>query len=254
MTKKNLLIVCLVWYFSCFNVYGIELKQNFGIKVGVFDAGSVEVKYNSKNGAYVIETKVVTKNFFGKVYPFFAKYEAEGLEVSNGVKPVSYKTETVGRNHKRTKRIFYDKNGRGVKRIATKDGKISQRDIKDMPETADLSDLQSVFAEMIKNILKTGSCSLEREVYDDKKYYKVFIRDEGAENRWFEFLKKNENAYKCSVYIHNLKQNNDNILWDLSADRPINMWFVVDAKREVLEIYEIKIDKTMVGDIVVYKN
>ena len=45
-----------------------------------------------------------------------------------------------------------------------------------------------------------------------------------------------------------MKENNDNILWDITADKPINFW--VDGRKE--EILEIKIDKTPLGEVKVY--
>ena len=69
--------------------------------------------------------------------------------------------------------------------------------------------------------------------------------------QWRNFAKieKNENAYKCSFYIENLKENNDNILWDISAQTPINVWFGVDNKDNLPKILEIKIDSTPLGAV-----
>ena len=80
-----------------------------------------------------------------------------------------------------------------------------------VPQTADAADLQTVFAELIKKFRAKKSCAMVREVFDRKKHYKVIIKDTGRENRLFEGLNRTENAYKCSIYIENLKNNNDNI-------------------------------------------
>ena len=222
------------------------------IEAGVFDAGSVNISFNDLGDKYVITTSLATENMFGMIYPFEAKYEARGLKLKNGVKPVVYMTEAKSKNHIRTKKIFYDNQGVAYKRVASKDGKESQKEIKRMYETADVADLQTVFAEVFLNWKNSKNCGLEREVYDGKKHYKVIIEDRGQENRWFDFIKKNEIVNKCAVYIKNLEENNDNILWDVSADRPIDVWLGDNNGDGWPEIYEINIDKTMVGSIVVY--
>lgn len=230
-----------------------DLSQHFNVEVGVFDAAEVKINFNDFDDKFVILTEVETANFFGKLYPFKAKYEARAVsDYKTNFIPIIYMTETKTNNHIRTKKIFYNEKGKAYKRVSSKDDRITQKDIKNVPESADSGDLQSVFIELIKNFEKFRSCEMEREIYDGKKHYKVIIENKGVENRWFDFLKKNENAYKCSVYIKNLKKNNDNILWDVSAEKPINMWFGVDKNSKMPKIYEIKIDKTMVGDIVVY--
>ena len=49
--------------------------------------------------------------------------------------------------------------------------------------------------------------------------------------------------------MKNLKENNDNILWDVSADKPINLWLGVDKTTGLPLIYEIKIDSTPLGEL-----
>lgn len=116
-----------------------------------------------------------------------------------------------------------------------------------MPQSADAADLQTVFAGLIGSFRRTKSCALEREVYDGKKHYRVIARDEGTESRYFELPGRTENAYKCSIYIENLKDNNDNILWDVSAEKPIWLWIGVDAAANLPYVLEIGIDSTPLG-------
>ena len=52
---------------------------------------------------------------------------------------------------------------------------------------------------------------------------KFIAKNEGLENRWFSHIKKNENAYKCSFYIENLKENNDNIMKELIEQKAIKL-------------------------------
>ena len=76
---------------------------------------------------------------------------------------------------------------------------------------------------------------------------RVIARDEGTESRYFELPGRTENAYKCSIYIENLKDNNDNILWDVSAEKPIWLWIGVDAAADLPYVLEIRIDSTPLG-------
>ena len=156
---------------------------------------------------------------------------------------VSRKLESI-----KTEQDAYIKANKGN---ITKDEKKNTVPINNVPESADAADLQTVFAELIHNFNQTRRCAMQREVYDGKKHYRVIIRDEGTENRYFDWLKRTENSYKCSFYIENLKENNDNILWDVSADRPIYLWVGVDAKKGVPYVAEIRIEATPLGALTV---
>jgi len=248
LRKIGLLLLLVVCFFVK-NAESEEFLQKMQVEIGVFDAAEVELFYKEFDGKYVINADVKTANFFNTMYPFRGKYEARGIDYRGDIKPVIYMTETKSRNHVRTKKIFYDNQGVAYKRESTKDEKKSEVLIKDVPNSADASDLQTVFAELIKKFSKNRSCQLTREIYDGKKHYRVIAEDKGVENRWFDFMKKNDNAYKCSIFIKNLKENNDNILWDVSADKPINLWLGVDKTTGLPLIYEIKIDSTPLGEL-----
>ena len=51
----------------------------------------------------------------------------------------------------------------------------------------------------------------------------------------------------CTIYVENLADNNDNILWEVSADKPIKMWVKKDDKTQMPYILEIGIDSTPLG-------
>lgn len=44
-----------------------------------------------------------------------------------------------------------------------------------------------------------------------------------------------------------MKDNNDNILWDVSAEKPIWLWIGVDAAADLPYVLEIRIDSTPLG-------
>lgn len=227
-------------------------QQTMDVGIGVFDAATILLDYDATDKDYKISAEVRTANFFDTIYPFIGRYSSEGsnLEANKTTKdvlPKIYQTYTKSRNHIRTKKIFYDENGYAYQRISTKDAKKNVVPIKDVPKTADAADLQTIFAELIGNFNQTRSCALVREVYDGKKHYRVIAQDEGTENRYFDLLKRTENSYKCSLYIENLKDNNDNILWDVSAETPIYFWIGVEQISKLPYVLEIRIDSTPLG-------
>ncbi len=247
MKKIGLLLACY-FCFYCFDVGAIGFKQNFNVRVGVFDAATVMIGFEDENNQYQIKAEVKTANFFGGIYPFFGVYKANGRLLNDVVLPLVYETKTETRSNTRTKKILYQ-NGRAYKRISSKNGKFNEVEIKNIPSTSDVSDLQTVFAELISNFSKNRDCTITREIYDGKKHYKVIAESRGFENRWFDYLNKNENAYRCSVYIENLRDNNDNVLWDVSAETPINLWLGVDNGKNLPKILEISIDSTPLGGV-----
>ena len=244
---KKVLFIWAVLIVMINNAEAVGFVQNMNVKIGVFEAATVKLDYEKVEESYVISADVETANFFGKMYPFVAKYMSKGAFLKTGILPDIYETNTKSRNHVRTKKIFYDKKGVAYKRISTKDERINERAIENVPQTADAADLQTVFANLIDNFYKTKDCEMLREVYDGKKHYKVIAKNEGSETKYFDLIKKSQPAYKCSVYIENLKENNDNILWDVTADKPINLWIGIDEKTKMPFVLEIRIDSTPLG-------
>ena len=232
-------------------------RQEMDVEIGLFDAADVVLQYDEQaGGRYVISAEVQTANLFQTLYPFTGRYESRGKKGDadgrgRGILPEIYQTYTQSRSHIRTKRIFYDGNGVAYQRISTKDAKKNTVPIRDVPASADAADLQAVFAELLQQFEKSRSCNMRREIYDGKKHYRVVLADEGTDNRYFDWLRRTENSYKCSFYIENLKENNDNILWDVSAERPIFMWIGVQQETGVPYVLEIKIDTTPLGSLTV---
>ena len=215
MLKKLVLFACLLWSTGA---DAVGFSQKMEVEIGVFDAAAITLDYNEGGGRYDIKAAVATANLFDTLYPFFGQYQSVGKVLKNGeLQPEEYKTSNKTRSHMRRKNVYYD--------------------------------LQTVFAELIKKFRAKKSCAMVREVFDRKKHYKVIIKDTGRENRLFEGLNRTENAYKCSIYIENLKNNNDNILWDVSAEKPIKVWIGYDEKVKMPYLLEIKIDSTPLGEL-----
>jgi len=243
--KKILLAALLL--FAARESAAMVLKQQMNVNIGVFDAASVSLQYDNADNRFYMSATVRTENLFDTLYPFKAIYESKGQRYKDKVIPEIYQTRTQSRNHIRTKKIFYNDKGVAYKRISTKDDKVNESAISGVSKTADAGDLQSVFAEFIQNLADYGHCNLIREIDDGKKHYKFISKDEGMVTRYFEFTKKEEKAHFCSVYVENLKDNNDNILWNVSADKPIKLWVGQDEKTGMPFVFEIGIDSTPLG-------
>ena len=210
---KKIFLFCFSLFAMINNAEALTLNQKMDVKIGIFDAAKIDLNYNTNTDNFAISAIVKTANVFNTFYPFIGKYQSKGLLASNKVIPMVYETQTETRNHVRTKKIFYDDNGIAYKRFSTKDKKISEKPIVNVPSSVNAADLQSVFADLLNQFLKTQSCNMTREVYDGKKHYKVIAKDIGLETRYFAWHQKEEQAHRCSIYIENLKDNNDNILW-----------------------------------------
>lgn len=235
-------------FFCMKNVDAVEILQKMDIKIGVFDAGHMDFWYKDvEENKFMIKTNIKTTNFFGSVYPFVGKYASRGMfDVDKAIASV-YENSTESRNHIRTKTILYDEKGVAYLRLSSKDDSKKEFPIKNVPKSADAADLQTIFAELVNKFAKSRRCTLEREVYDGKKHYKAIAEDVGIENRYFDWKKSTVPSYKCSLFIKNLKKNNDNILWDVTAETPINIWLGVDEETNLPYVLEIKIDSTPLG-------
>ncbi len=253
LRKVKILLKSLVFFLVLLwgvNAFAVGFSQEMRVEIGVFDAAKITLDYEEGNARYDIKARVMTTNLFDTLYPFSGQYQSVGKILKGGkLLPEEYITSSKTRRHLRKKNVYYGKNGKGYKSVSAKDGKETVHLLDNVPLTADTSDLQTVFAELIKNFTMKRSCDLQREVYDRKKHYRVIIKDVKQENRYFEGLKRQENATQCSIYIENLRDNNDNILWEVSADKPINVWVGYDEKVKMPYLLEIKIDSTPLGEL-----
>jgi len=227
--------------------FALSLRQTMDVHIGIFDAATVSLDYQEKNGHFDINTVVKTANLFDTLYPFTAHYMSKGKMSDVTMVPELYETKTKSRNHTRNKKIFYNEKGIAYKRISGKDNKIKEFPIVGVSKTASAADLQSVFAELIHQFARKGQCNMVREIDDGKKHYNMISKSKGKQKRFFDYYNKEDTAELCVVYIENLADNNDNILWDISADRPIKLWVKHDEKTKMPIILEIGIDSTPLG-------
>jgi len=241
-------IVLFAVLFCPVSVWAAGFSQKMDVKIGVFDAAEISLVYEENASRYDIKATVKTANLFDTLYPFSGHYQSVGKVLKNGeLQPVEYKTSNKTRSHTRRKNVYYDSKGKVYKSVSAKDEREKTYLLDNVPLTADAADLQTVFAELIKNFVVKKRCALVREVFDRKKHYKVIIKDAGQE--LFDLGERTENSYKCSIYIENLKNNNDNILWDVSAEKPIKVWIGFNETAQMPYLLEINIDSTPLGEL-----
>lgn len=229
------------------NVYAAGLQQTFTVQIGVFDAATAGITYETEKGGFNIAAEVATANLFNTLYPFKALYQSRGLLLRDEIVPEIYQAKTLSRSHQRIKKILYDQKGQAYKRVSIKDMKEKTAIIQNILPHADAADLQTVFAMVIHHFRQQKRCAMAREIYDGKKHYKVIVSDKGAGKHYSVLSDKYELAYQCDIYVQNLKNNNDNILWDISAERPIHIWLGWNPTVKMPYFLEIGIDSTPLG-------
>ena len=243
---KKVLFLALFLFFTG-DCMAASIKQQMDVRIGVFDAARITLNYNNDNERYRISALVQTANLFNTLYPFSATYESNGRLIDNHIKPELYQTQSKTRNHVRGKKIFYNNAGIAYKKATFKDKKHKEVPIVGVSKTANAGDMQTIFAILIQQFAEKNNCSLVREVHDGKKHYKVHATDKGVQQRYFDVSQKEEKAHLCTIYVENLADNNDNILWEVSAEKPIKLWVKKDAQTLMPFILEIAIDSTPLG-------
>ncbi len=246
LAKKIFLSILFLCFWNV-NTHAVEMTEEFDVAIGVFDAATVRFVYNEKQGNFDIVSEVETANLFQKLYRFLGQYRSVGRFEKNKTLPLKYETFTETSRHLRQKQILYDALGKAYKRISTKDDATHETAIENVPQTADSADLQTVFAELVHQFQKTGSCALKREIYDGKKHYRVVSENKSKARRYSFYTQAMEDMQQCGIFIENLKDNNDNILWDVSADKPIVLWVMHEKSTNLPIIDEITIDSTPLG-------
>ena len=91
------------------------------------------------------------------------------------------------------------------------------------------------------------------EVFDGKRRFDVIFKDEGIEelpaNEYSDISGK---AAKCSMYIDKLGSKEDDLLWELTSDRPIYFWLMEDKDKKMPFIARISINETPLGKLDAY--
>lgn len=252
MMKKTALLLtflCLLAH----SAQAFTVEHEFTVLLGPFDASRTGFSYKLEPDAYSVNSTVRTNGFFDTLYPFKANYATTGKITNGKLQTRSYHYDSQSRFSKRSRELVYDAEGKPVYRLSTKDNKTKKVDIKQDAANNGTTDLQTVFAELARQYNQVRFCDSRHQVFDGKRRYDVIFKDEGRENiAANDYTSISGNAAKCSMYIDKLGAKGDDLLWDLTQDRPIYFWILEDNKTRKPFIARITIDDTPLGRLQVY--
>ena len=248
--KKIFLIILLFEILYCNYSLALELTHNFNIKLGAFDASRAFFSYKLTPKSYHVKSSIKTYGLFDTLYPFQANYSTSGKIKKDELQTTDYHYSSQSRFNKRTKELIYNEKGVPIYRISSKNDKSKKVDIKDTERYLGTTDLQTVFAQVIKQYNEVKFCDSRMEVFDGKRRFDVIFKDEGQEN----IQECAENTYsgyavKCSMYIDKLNSDEDDLLWQLTSERPVYFWILNDEKTQKPFIAQIMVKDTPLGKL-----
>ncbi|MFV0625811.1 MAG: DUF3108 domain-containing protein [Alphaproteobacteria bacterium] len=248
---KKILAFLLVFCFAK-NSWAFRVEHDFDVFIGSFNASRTAFSYSILKDEYAVSSDVKTYGFFDTLYPFEAIYSTTGKIKKSGLQTSNYKYSSKSRFNKRTKELVYDDKGNPIYRLSSKNDKQKKTVVDQTKNEKGTTDLHTVIAELVLQYNKVRFCDSRMEVFDGKRRYDVVFKDEGK-----EILSKNKYspfeglATKCSMYIDSLGQVGDDLLWEMSSDRPVNFW-IMEGENKRPFIARITIDSTPYGALKVY--
>ena len=231
----------------------LSVKHNFFVTVGPFDASRTEFTYSLDNRSYQVNSYVATNGFFDTIYPFQAKYQTSGIIKANQMITRDYSYTSQSRFNTRGKQVFYNDNGEPLYQISNKNGNDKKKIFEPSPTPADTFDLQTVIAKLARQYNLLGFCDSQLAVYDGKRRFDVVFKDLGD-----DILAPNEHSFysgsaaKCSMHITKLLSEDDDSLWEFSANKPIYFWIARDSKTNYPFIARVSIEDTPLGELNAY--
>ena len=250
---KKITTFFLIIYLWSTNSYAFSVTHNFFVTVGTFDASITEFTYSLLPTTYKISSNISTNGLFDAIYPFRANYSTSGKIVNNKLTTTNYNYKSQSRFNTRAKQVFYNQDGLPIYQISTKNNKSKKRNFEPPQTPADIFDLQTVLAKLTHQYNELGFCDSRLAVYDGKRRFDVIFKDEGQED-----LIKNKHMFaqglaaKCSLQIDKLLSEEDDNLWELSANKPIYFWIARDKQTNKPFIARIQIKNTPLGELNAY--
>lgn len=251
--KKTVVIGFFILMFVK-NASAFTVNHEFDVFIGKFNASRTNFSYTLSDKTYAVNSDVKTYGLFDTLYPFQAIYSTNGRIVKKDIlQTLSYKYSAQSRFTLRKKELIYNDDGIPTYRISSKNDKEKRANIDMNIDIKGTTDLQTVIAELILQYNKLRFCAAEMQVFDGKQRFNVIFRDEGQ-----DILKANEyskfegKAVKCSMYIDNLGAKNDDLLWEITSDRPVNFWIMEEGDKKIPFIARIEVKETQYGKLKVY--
>ena len=250
--KKRLLTLLFIIFNTPF-VHALSVDHDFAVRLGVFDASHTQFNYKLDKQKYSVSSTIHTNGFFDSLYPFQAEYASQGEITKDGLKTQSYSYKSKSRFNTRRKKLVYNDKGEPIYRISAKNDKEKKVEIEQKASNLGTTDLQTVIAKLALQYNQLNFCAARMEVFDGKRRYDVIFKDEGEDNlASHELSPYSGKAAKCSMYIDKLGAKGDDLLWELTQDRPIYFWIMKDKQTNIPFIARIIIKDTPFGKLEVY--
>ena len=251
--KKILLTIPFIFAIFIKSASAFTVEHNFAVILGVFNASDTRFSYSLSSDSYAVNSEVKTAGLFDSLYPFKALYSTTGKIKKDEFETTSYKYQSQSRFNKRSKELIYDNNGIPLYRISSKNDKSKKVDIENNINNNDTTDLQTVFAKLAKQYNEVKFCDSRMEVFDGKRRFSVIFKDEGIEEiSASEHSNIHGKAAKCSMYIDKLNSKEDDLLWELTSERPVYFWIMETSNKKIPFIAKISINETPLGKLDVY--
>lgn len=251
MKKYGLFLLFLLIFGT--KAHAFSVNHDFTVFLGPFNASKTNFEYAVSPEDYHVRSTVKTFGMFDTLYPFEAQYATTGKIKNNQLETSSYKYKSKSRFSRREKQLVYDGKGIPVYRISSKNGKEKKVNIEQNLNNKDTTDLQTVFAELARQYSTMKFCDSRMEVFDGKRRFDVIFRDEGKEElKPGKYLPYGGTANKCSMYIDKLGSDAEDLLWEVSSDRPVYFWILEDKESKAPFIAKIEIESTPLGKLQVF--
>lgn len=250
---KKFTIFCLFILLSAKSAAAFSVEHQFTVFLGPFNASTAAFTFALTDRDYQVNSVVRTAGLFDSLYPFRANYATTGKIKNGSFETASYHYDSRSRFNKRSKEMVYNERGEPVYRISTKNDKTKKVEIEPNLNNRDTTDLQTVFAELSYQYNQVKFCDSRLQVFDGKRRFDVIFKDEGREE-----LPVSEHspyagmAAKCSMYIDKLGAKGDDLLWELTSDRPIYFWIMTEPETRRPFIARILVEDTPLGRLEVY--
>ena len=233
--------------------HAFSVKHDLFVTVGAFDASLTEFTYTLTPKDYQITSTVSTNGFFDTIYPFKANYKTTGKLLKDKMITTDYNYNSQSRFKFYSKKVFFSPHGEPLYQIAAKNSKEKKRTFDPSPTPADTFDLLTIFARMAWQYNQVGFCDSQLAVYDGKRRFDVIFKDEGSDT-----LPKNEHSFysgkaaKCSFHIVKLLSDDDDSLWEFTANKPVYFWIARDPKTNYPFIAHVLVNDTPLGKLNAY--
>lgn len=250
---KKYFIYSLLFVLWANPVSAFSVEHQFTVFLGPFNASQTKFSYTLSAQNYAVNSAVRTAGLFDSLYPFKADYSTSGKIDGERLVTASYRYSSRSRFNHRGKELVYDEDGRPVYRISSKNDKTKRTAVEQNPTNDNTTDLQTVFAALSRQYNQVKFCDSRHEVFDGKRRFDVIFKDEGKTDLAVsEYSPFAGSATKCSMYIDKLGAKGDDLLWELTSDRPVYFWIMEDAASGKPFIARINIEDTPLGRLDVY--